>query len=210
MPDIHSIGLGGGSRVHTSPLGKLSIGPDSVGHAITQKALVFGGDVLTATDLASAAGLPGTSVIGDPTKANSALSPSQVNAGIQQIKKMLEMCIDKMKTDPSDITVLLVGGGSVIVPEQLNGVKEILRPPFFDVANAVGAAIAGVAAVIDRIEIPEKETIADVLERCKADARLNSITLGADPETVRIAEVDVIQLPVSSVSASSYPACSNG
>ena len=48
----------------------------------------------------------------------------------------------RMKTSPEDITILLVGGGSIIVPDALAGVKEIIRPPFFSVANAVGAAMA--------------------------------------------------------------------
>lgn len=47
-----------------------------------------------------------------------------------------------MKTSPEDITVLLVGGGSIVSPESLAGVGEIIRPPFFGVANAVGAAMA--------------------------------------------------------------------
>lgn len=38
--------------------------------------------------------------------------------------------------------MLLVGGGSIIAPDELAGVKEIIRPPFFGVANAVGAAMA--------------------------------------------------------------------
>ena len=52
-----------------------------------------------------------------------------------------------MKTSPEDITVLLVGGGSIIAPDELEGVKEIIRPPFFGVANAVGAAMAKGACV---------------------------------------------------------------
>ena len=47
-----------------------------------------------------------------------------------------------MKTSPDDVTVLLVGGGGIIVPDKLTGVEEIVRPPYFDVANAVGAAMA--------------------------------------------------------------------
>ena len=47
-----------------------------------------------------------------------------------------------MKTSPEDVTVLLVGGGSIIVPDKLSGVANIIRPPFFGVANAVGAAMA--------------------------------------------------------------------
>ena len=47
-----------------------------------------------------------------------------------------------MKTSPEDVTVLLVGGGSIISPDTLAGVGEIVRPPFYSVANAVGAAMA--------------------------------------------------------------------
>ncbi len=53
MPDVLSIGLGGGSIVSNEPL---AVGPVSVGYELTEKARVFGGDVLTATDLAVAAG----------------------------------------------------------------------------------------------------------------------------------------------------------
>ena len=53
MPDVYSFGLGGGSLVREDPL---HIGPQSVGYRITQEALVFGGDTLTTTDIAVAAG----------------------------------------------------------------------------------------------------------------------------------------------------------
>ena len=60
MPDIHSVGLGGGSLVRFDPDGtRASVGPDSVGYAITSRALIFGGTDLTASDIAVAAGLTG-------------------------------------------------------------------------------------------------------------------------------------------------------
>ena len=46
MPDVVSIGLGGGSIVRERPDGTVTVGPDSVGYEITEHALVFGGDVL--------------------------------------------------------------------------------------------------------------------------------------------------------------------
>lgn len=52
MPDVISIGLGGGSIVRVRSDGSVTVGPDSVGYEITKKALVFGGDVMTATDIA--------------------------------------------------------------------------------------------------------------------------------------------------------------
>jgi N-methylhydantoinase A/oxoprolinase/acetone carboxylase beta subunit len=56
MPDLHSIGLGGGSVVEASPT-SVSVGPVSVGCQLTQQSQCFGGKTLTATDAAVIAGL---------------------------------------------------------------------------------------------------------------------------------------------------------
>jgi hypothetical protein len=49
--------------------------------------------------------------------------------------------IDLVKTKQGDAKVILVGGGSIIVGDQIAGVSDIIRPKFFEVANAVGAAV---------------------------------------------------------------------
>jgi len=49
-----SIGLGGGSLVQADPL---AVGPESVGYRLIDESRVFGGDTVTATDIAVAAGL---------------------------------------------------------------------------------------------------------------------------------------------------------
>ncbi|MBR7540438.1 hydantoinase/oxoprolinase family protein, partial [Mycobacterium tuberculosis] len=54
MPDLLSIGIGGGTIVQPSPL---TVGPVSVGHRLTKAALVFGGDTLPLSDIATAAGI---------------------------------------------------------------------------------------------------------------------------------------------------------
>lgn len=51
MPDIVSIGLGGGSIVREVG-DQVTVGPDSVGYKITEEARVFGGKQLTTTDIA--------------------------------------------------------------------------------------------------------------------------------------------------------------
>ena len=65
MPDVVTIGLGGGSIVRENDDGIVTVGPDSVGFEITDKALVFGGDVMTATDIAVRLGMFS---LGDPDK----------------------------------------------------------------------------------------------------------------------------------------------
>ena len=57
MPDVVSIGLGGGSIVRVADDGTVCVGPDSVGYEIARKALVFGGDTMTATDIAVRLGM---------------------------------------------------------------------------------------------------------------------------------------------------------
>ncbi|KZO91644.1 hydantoinase/oxoprolinase [Calocera viscosa TUFC12733] len=194
MPDLLSIGLGGGSRVrHDDETGKTTVGPDSVGHFITRDAKVFGGDVLTATDIAVALG---RADVGDASKI-AAVTPELAAAAQASIKKQLENVIDRMKTTPEDATVLMVGGGSIITPDSLEGVGEILRPPFFGVANAVGAAMAKVAGEVDTIEILEGKVLSEVLEKIKKDALARAIAAGGDPGRVSVVEVQ--NLPVQYV-----------
>lgn len=116
------------------------MGPDSVGHAITSQALAFGGSTLTATDIAVATG---RASLGDSS--NFADVDSAVIEGAQKaIKAMLQNALDAMKTSAEDVPVYLVGGGSILAPDELNGVSRVHRFPHYDVANAVGAAIAQV------------------------------------------------------------------
>lgn len=56
MPDVLSVGLGGGSIIRFDAEGKVNAGPNSVGHYLTSKAVVFGGDVMTSTDIVVASG----------------------------------------------------------------------------------------------------------------------------------------------------------
>lgn len=41
MPDVHSIGLGGGTRVHISEEGHVGVGPDSVGNRVSSLFFFF-------------------------------------------------------------------------------------------------------------------------------------------------------------------------
>ncbi|KAJ6460352.1 hydantoinase/oxoprolinase [Mycena vitilis] len=193
MPDIHSIGLGGGSRVRIDASGRVTVGPDSVGHYLTRDAKVFGGNVLTTTDIAVRSGVQ---AIGDATKVEHVADETVMQAK-KVAHKLLENVIDRMKTSPDDCTVLLVGGGSIIVPPVLKGVEEIIIPPFHSVANAVGAAVASVSGDIDTIEILQGKKLPEVLERIKAQAIAKAILAGAEEQSVSVAEINI--LPVQYV-----------
>lgn len=188
MPHVESIGLGGGSIVRIKDA-EVSVGPDSVGHYLTTKAKVFGGDVLTTTDIAVAAG----EKIGD-AKYVKDLSATSVTLAQTRIKALLERVVDQMKTSPEPLPVLLVGGGSVICPKEAAGVSEVIQPPFHSVANAVGAAISKIGGTIDMIQSTAEQTIAQIVEKAKAMAVERAIASGAKPETITLAEVDAIPL----------------
>ncbi|KAK0211955.1 hypothetical protein IW262DRAFT_343827 [Armillaria fumosa] len=160
---------------------------------LTQDAKVFGGDALTATDIALRAG---KKEIGDASLV-SAVSDEVVVKTQYAIEWLLESVVDRMKTSPEDCTLLLVGGGSIIVPPALTGVKEIILPPFHSAANAVGAPIAVVSGEIDTIEILQGKSLPDTLERIKVEAMAKAVEAGADPRTIRIAAVYI--LPVQYV-----------
>ena len=182
MPDVVSIGLGGGSIVRLKDDGSVTVGPDSVGYRITSEALVFGGNTITATDVAVRLGLAD---IGDKTKV-AALSLDTARKAAEVMKNKVEDAIDSMKISSSDVTVILAGGGSVVISKQLKGAKEVIVPPHFGCANAIGSAISKVSGYYEKLvsydEIPREQAIKlatneAILEASRSGARMDSVEI---------------------------------
>jgi len=186
MPDLLSLGLGGGTIVRREPT--LTIGPASVGYRLTEQALVFGGDVLTVTDVAVAAGLID---LGD-RKRVATLPPTLVAAALARIRAMIEEGVDRMETDAGEAPLIAVGGGSFLVPPRLAGVSDVLNVPHQAVANAVGAAIAQVSGEVDQIfqDLTRDEAIA----RARRAAEDKAVAAGADRATINVVEVEDLPL----------------
>jgi N-methylhydantoinase A/oxoprolinase/acetone carboxylase beta subunit len=187
MPDVYSFGLGGGSLVLGNPP---RIGPHSVGYHITDEALVFGGDTLTATDIAVAAG---AASIGDPGRVRR-LDPGLVQAAMGRIREMTEAAIDRMTSSADPMPVILVGGGSTLIAHDLAGASSIVRPEHFEAANAVGAAIAQISGEVDRVYTLGAMTRDATVAAAKAEATCKAIAAGADPRSVHIVDVDDVPL----------------
>lgn len=192
-PDVRSIGLGGGSIVSKDASGNLTVGPESVGYQIRQKALVFGGDIPTTTDYTV---LGDSSVdIGDRTKVDqSEVLKATLPQFKSQVKSMLETIVDTMKTSPEPIPVVLVGGGAVIAPDTLHGASRVVKPNWSGVANAIGAATARVSGVIDSVESTESRSKDEVVESVTKRAIEAAVASGAKRETVTIAELESFPL----------------
>ena len=188
MPDVVSIGIGGGSRVHKN--GSV-VGPDSSGYRIKSEALVFGGDTLTATDLAVAAGRV---EIGDPSLV-AHLDKSMVQRGLEYIAQQSATLIDSLRTSPDPMPVVAVGGGSVLLPDHLEGIGSVSHPENHSVANAVGAAISQVSGEVDRIFPIGPGERKRVIDQAMEEAASKATAAGALEETVQIVEVDEVPIP---------------
>ena len=191
--DNNSIGLGGGSIVRKLD-GKMTVGPDSVGYRIQTEALVFGGETCTTTDY-TVAGNENLH-IGHPELIRNVLEAESIDEYRRIIKGMLERVIDTMKTSPRDLPVLLVGGGAIIAPDTLKGASRVLKPKWSGVANAIGAAIARVSAVIDTVESTESKTTQQLLEDISTRAVEKAVEGGAVRTSVRIVEMETLPLQV--------------
>ena len=191
MPEVLSVGLGGGSRVFYDPSSDcVHVGPESVGHYLTSQAFVFGGDVMTTTDIVVASG---KAEIGDVKRAQ-AIAGNVVTKARAEIKKILERAVEDMKVSDLPVTLLLVGGGSIVQMDDLKGVAKCIIPPHHDSANAVGAAIAKVAGEVDSIEILADRDEKVILEEAKRQAIEAAVARGADREDVKIVAIDKIPL----------------
>jgi N-methylhydantoinase A/oxoprolinase/acetone carboxylase beta subunit len=187
MPDVYSFGLGGGSLVQEHPL---RVGPHSVGYRITEKALVFGGDTLTTTDIAVAAGVAD---IGDSVRVRQ-LDGGFVRATMARIQEMTDSAVDRMKTSAEPIPVIVVGGGSILVASPVAGASEMVKPRHFEAANAVGAAIAQISGEVDRVYALASMSRDEAVAAAKEEAMSKAVAAGADASTVQIVDVEDVPL----------------
>lgn len=185
MPDLLSIGLGGGTEIAADGS---RIGPASVGFRLLRKGLAFGGDTLTATDVAVAAGRID---LGVPARV--AHLPAALTGRIlQRMGDMIAEAVDRMKIEAADVPLLAVGGGSFLIPDKVEGCSEVIRVPHHAVANAVGAAISQASGEVDQIfsGVSREAAIAEA----QAEAERRAVEAGARRETLKLVELEDIPL----------------
>ncbi|QDC08704.1 hydantoinase/oxoprolinase family protein [Oceanicola sp. D3] len=186
MPDLLSIAVGGGTKIGRDPV---TVGPESVGYRLSERALVFGGDQITATDIAVAAGLIS---LGDPSKVAD-LPADFVQAALGKMHENIAEGVDRMKTDATEVPLLAVGGGAMLIPEKVPGISEVIHVEHSGVANAVGAAMAQISGETDRIyrDMDRDEAIA----HARSAAIAAAVEAGAEESSIKV--IDVEDLPLS-------------
>lgn len=198
MPQVESIGLGGGSIVRFDGE-DVTIGPDSVGNDFS-KSIVGGGKTLTTSDIAVFMELEGDKrmdkpiyAVGDKELVRGQVEAAMIPAYRAKVSEMIEAVVDRMKTSPDDIPVLLVGGGSFILPDDIKGASKVWRPEYFQVANAIGAAIGKISASAQAFgKADEKE---ELVEKLRAEAEEKAIKLGAQADSITVVDITSEELP---------------
>ena len=188
MPDVLAIGLGGGS--HVEEQGN-KVGPLSVGRELTKKARCFAGNVLTATDIACAAGhiqFGRADLLAD-------IDATVIDTAMTTRFNMYSSVVDRMKTSPDPLPLVAVGGGSFLIPDDLPGITEVIRPAHADVANAVGAAIGKTGAEAEIVYSRGDQGRSAAHDEVRRQAIERAIAAGADDTTIEITEVD--EIPIS-------------
>lgn len=182
LPDLVSIGLGGGTRIHRDPL---RLGPDSVGRHLLSEALAFGGSTATITDAALATArlaIDGTK----PVEVDDAV------AILELASAMIADTADRMKLTADAVPLVAVGGGAFIVEDGLPGISEVIRPAHGDTANAVGAALAEVSGETDQVfrNLGREAAIEAAIEL----ANERAVAAGADAATLTTIELEDLPL----------------
>ncbi|MEM6913313.1 MAG: hydantoinase/oxoprolinase family protein [Pseudomonadota bacterium] len=189
MPDILAIGLGGGSHV-TTDAGRVRIGPRSVGYRLTEDALVFGGSTLTTTDIAVAAGYAD---IGDRDRVRH-LDSALVDAAVDEIHRMVEDAVDRVKATSDPAKLVLVGGGQVLIDRPLAGVAEVITNEHASVANAIGASIAQISGEVDRVYSYTDMGREAALSEASDEAKRRAQVAGADPALLEVTDIEEVPL----------------
>lgn len=189
MPDVYALGLGGGSLVDENA----GIGPRSVGFRLHEAARVFGGETLTATDIAVAAGYAD---IGDRARVAD-LDRNFVGRCVDRLHSMVADGVDRMKTSAAPVPLILVGGGAVLINRPIPGTTEVVVPEYAGVANAIGASIAQVGGETDRVFTYDSAGREAALEEAVAEAETRALEAGARPGTV--VTIDLEEIPLAYV-----------
>ena len=186
MPDLLSIGLGGGSHVVArSAEGRTAVGrlsPVEGRHRLRRQAAHDHGH--RRRHRACWRSATGSKV--------AHLDEATCRKVFAEAARMAEEAIDRMKTEAGDVPLIAVGGGAFLIPDKLPGVSRVVHVEHGDCANAVGAAIAQVSGECDQIfkDMSRRDAIA----AAQGIANDRAVAAGADRKTLATIESEDMPL----------------
>jgi N-methylhydantoinase A/oxoprolinase/acetone carboxylase beta subunit len=188
VPESITLDFGGATVVRldgSSP----AIAEESLGSRLQDEALIFGGAMPTLTDAAVAGG---RGEVGTHS-----LTPRQrgaLTAVLPTLDGFLAAAIDSSRHALPAATLVVFGGASMLVPEHMAGVSEVIVPANGDIAGAVGLLVAPAGGQADRICANRPAVRATTMDAACAEALARAIHAGADPANVHIVEVEEVPL----------------
>lgn len=185
MPDIVSIAIGGGTIVKYEN-DQIVIGPESVGYQLATKALAFGGDTITLSDVAIRLGQV---KFGVPAKTEK-LSLEFCNQVMDLVAQKINDAIDLLKTSDENTNVVFVGGGSVVIPKQFTNQNNVHIPNNYAVANAIGSSIAQVGGSYEAMVSFDKVDRSLAIEQGIEHAKQNAILAGAREDGLEVVDIE--------------------
>ena len=187
MPDLVSLPIGGGSVVAFESDCKM--GPHSVGFNLGTKGYVFGGQTLTATDLAVRVG---RAEVGDPTLVG-AVDGERAFEALRWAESEIGNHAETMRSQAGEWPLVIVGGGSILLSKGIEGFAAVIKPPHYEVANAVGAACARVGGHAERVFAADtvgaqgRATLVAQTQQAAVDA---AAAAGARLESIEVVEME--------------------
>lgn len=160
-----------------------------IGGGPVRDALCAGGSVPTLTDAAVAAGRTTFGTHPVPQRWHTALADRLAEAD-----RLIAEAVDRVSLGARDLPLVVVGGAGGIAPEKIPGITEVIRPPHFEVANALGAAIAPVGGIAERICAGRPDLLRTAVDDLTTEAFRRAILAGADPGLLQVTGIEEVPL----------------
>ena len=181
-PDVVALAMGGGSIIRQTREA-YKIGPDSLGSLLFKMCKTAGGAELTLYDVGQ--------VLMSP-EINIGINQSEAEKIMRIYLQLIRDEINRMLPNSTNVPILLVGGGSRNIPDEMLD-EQFVRPPNYDIANAYGAALSQIAGHIDRI-IDFKQESDFELKALEEEAKTLAVSKGAISSRLKIIEKKVLPL----------------